>query len=469
MGGKLAASLFALVFAIPFGGGGAFAGWIIAGMVGENHKSADWVVVKATVQSAELRSNRGRKSTTYEAAGSYRYQFGGQEYTGTQLGLSSLGGADNIGDWQEDMAGFLKEAMEKRQPISVYVNPENPAQAVIDRDLRWGFIAFLGVFAVIFGGVGIGAIAAFFGIWAGALETGTAKKGDRPAKRPAAAPNAGKAIAAKGTGLGFLWLFAILWNAISMPAAFIAVPELWNDGEWAGLLILIFPLIGALLLWGVIAQSFQLLRRGKPTLWLRPESPTTGEPFEGAAVFARGVGPGSEFVARLVLSKKTASGNSTETSEEWSQELKVKASADPQGVRIAFRFTAPDVPGPDPEDDEAEVEHSWIVQVKPAQGGLHYDFPIPMRSLAPGMRDARFASAPANPATRIDPELERLFGAATPLQEKQRRAIAQLTPEQQQLVAKAVKAGPIVKKAAIAIFFVFLAVQVVLLVMDLAR
>jgi hypothetical protein len=469
MGGKLAASLFALVFAIPFGGGGLFAGWVIADMVSENQKSAEWVVVKATVQSAELRASRGRKSTTYEAAGTYRYRFGGKEYTGAQLGLSSVGGADNIGDWQEDMAGYLKEAMEKRQPISVYVNPDDPAQAVVDRELRWGFIAFLGVFAVIFGGVGIGALLAFFGIWSGALGTGAAKKGGRRANRPAAAPRAGKAIAAKGTGLGFLWLFAILWNAISMPAAFIAVPGLWNDGEWAGLLILIFPLIGALLLWGVIAQSVQLLRRGKPTLSLQPESPATGEPFEGAAVFARGVGPGSEWVVRLVRHKKVTSGNRSENSEEWSRELKVKASAHPQGARVAFRFTAPDVARPGPEDDEEEGEHSWTIQVKPVQGGLHYDFPIPIRSPAPGMRDARFANAPAIPATRIDPELERLFGAQAPLEQKQRRAIAQLTPEQQQLVAKAVKAGPILKKVAIAIFFVFLAVQVVLFVKDIAR
>jgi hypothetical protein len=163
MNSKVGPALFCLVFVVAFGGVGVFGSWMIGSMVRESFRAADWVVVQATVESANLHSRSGR-STTHQADGTYRYRFGGKEYVGTRLGVSPIGGADNIGDWQESMADYLRDAMRERRTISVFVNPDNPAEAVVDRDVRWGFVVFMGLFAVIFGGVGVGALAALVAV-----------------------------------------------------------------------------------------------------------------------------------------------------------------------------------------------------------------------------------------------------------------------------------------------------------------
>ena len=66
------------------------------------------------------------------------------------------GGGDNVGDFQEALGERLEQALRAGQPVPVWVNPSHPADAVIDRSLRPGLLAFKMVFVLVFGAVGIG-------------------------------------------------------------------------------------------------------------------------------------------------------------------------------------------------------------------------------------------------------------------------------------------------------------------------
>ena len=101
MKGKLAGTLFALAFAIPFGGVGVGAAWMIGNMFMNANRADDWVLVQATVAKATLDAGRSRNSDTYLATGTYSYTFEGKSYTGSRLGVSPVEGSDNIGDWQD--------------------------------------------------------------------------------------------------------------------------------------------------------------------------------------------------------------------------------------------------------------------------------------------------------------------------------------------------------------------------------
>ena len=57
MKGKLAATLFALVFAIPFGGVGVGAAWVIGSMFVNANRADDWVLVQATVAKSTDRKS----------------------------------------------------------------------------------------------------------------------------------------------------------------------------------------------------------------------------------------------------------------------------------------------------------------------------------------------------------------------------------------------------------------------------
>ncbi|MGH9577385.1 MAG: hypothetical protein ACRD3R_08100, partial [Terriglobales bacterium] len=56
---------------------------------------------------------------------------------------------------------------------------------------------------------------------------------------------------------GFLWAFGLAWSLFSFAISFAAIPDALADGEWAVLLVLLFPLIGILVL---VSAFFATLR-----------------------------------------------------------------------------------------------------------------------------------------------------------------------------------------------------------------
>lgn len=113
-----------------------------------------WQPANATLLAASLNSSRSSKSTSYHVTARYRYTVAGQVYEGERVAIS--GGGDNVGDFQEALGERLEQALRDGQPVPVWVNPSHPAEAVIDRSLRPGLLAFKMVFVVLFGGVGVG-------------------------------------------------------------------------------------------------------------------------------------------------------------------------------------------------------------------------------------------------------------------------------------------------------------------------
>ena len=101
--------IFLFLFALPFFGVGVWMGYSIFVDVSEAMEMRDWVEVDATVTSAGVETHRGDDSDTYEAYGSYSYTWNGQIHTADRVSLSS--GADNIGDYQQQLGDQLRWAM----------------------------------------------------------------------------------------------------------------------------------------------------------------------------------------------------------------------------------------------------------------------------------------------------------------------------------------------------------------------
>ncbi len=263
--GKLGAAALCLVFAIPFGGVGVFATWAIGSTLHEAWRARDWVRVRATVDEASLSSSSGSDGgTTFRADGRYRYVFEGRPYSGSRLGISRLGGSDNIDDWHEQTSARLADARAAGLPVTVWVNPDNPAESVFDRELRWGEVLFLVPFSLAFGGVGVGALVAMYFVLRGKGGQGGANEA---VGRALGAPSR-QGASGGDSSARFLWVFAFFWNSMSWPIAFLAVPDIVERGEWMGLLVLLFPLVGLGLLWAAISvtwSAFVAKRRGTAT------------------------------------------------------------------------------------------------------------------------------------------------------------------------------------------------------------
>jgi len=109
-----------------------------------------WQATPCTIVSSQVRSHSGEDSTTYSVDVLYTYTFGGGEYKSNRYQF--LGGSS--GGYAE------KERMVRRLPpltrTVCYVNPEEPAEAVLNRDFTTDY-AF-GLVPLLFVAVGLGGV-----------------------------------------------------------------------------------------------------------------------------------------------------------------------------------------------------------------------------------------------------------------------------------------------------------------------
>lgn len=138
---------------LPLLAGGASMAFFAARNVARSLAMRGWTEVPARIVSAELESSGGgENATTYRVRAAYEYQYQGRSYRGDRV--SPYGGSDNIGSFQEDAAYELRWHQERGEPFRAFVNPVNPAEAILYRDIRYGLLAFTGLFVVLLGGGG---------------------------------------------------------------------------------------------------------------------------------------------------------------------------------------------------------------------------------------------------------------------------------------------------------------------------
>jgi hypothetical protein len=149
-GGAVVTVLFGLIFL----GVGVGAGYFSLRTLARAEAARRWTETPAQVLSCELAVSRGSKGgSTYQAKATYRYEAGGASRTGSRVSLQS--GSDNIGGFQRRAYAELKRCLEQKQPTVCWVNPADPAEAVLYPKPRLEMLIFLQLFVFAFGGVGL--------------------------------------------------------------------------------------------------------------------------------------------------------------------------------------------------------------------------------------------------------------------------------------------------------------------------
>ena len=328
-----------LLFALPFAGVGL--GFLLLSVIPTLYQGVQmstWPATQATVISSELKSYSG-DSTTYEAVGIYDYQVAGQHYAGTRLGLSS--GADNVGEWHQRMSGKLRSARSNQNTVTVYYNPGNPAQAIIDRSPRWGLLGFKMIFVLLFGGVGFGLL--FWSI----------RDHNKIIDTPAAASQpwlghkdwASATIRSDAKSTFYLaWALTLFWNLLSSPL-FFAIPDELSKGNYAILLAGMFPAVGlGLLLWAIkVTRRWRAI--GATPLTLDPYPGSIGGQVGGAIETNIQYRGSDKFKVTLscLCSYMSGSGKNRKRLEsvKWSAEGFAQTEPYGRGSRLLFCFDVP--------------------------------------------------------------------------------------------------------------------------------
>ncbi|MCW1912534.1 DUF3592 domain-containing protein [Luteolibacter sp. GHJ8] len=233
-----------LVFFLIFGlaGLGIFGGLIVPKFL-EWLDMRGWQETSAEVVRGRVRESRGDDSTTYAVDLLYRYEVGGHEYRSNRYDL--IGGSSSGRKGKVEVVN----ANPPGTKITVFVDPQNPWRAVINRNPGWW--ALFALFPLPFMAVGLGGL-----IWC-------FRKGRKPAVRSEARP--GLAVREIGNpamvagewtrfrtvplaGFIFILIFTLFWNG------FITFGFFDTKGSFFTLFLIPFILVGL----GMIALTIYM-------------------------------------------------------------------------------------------------------------------------------------------------------------------------------------------------------------------
>jgi hypothetical protein len=376
--------IFGTLFALPFFGVGVWMLWSIGSTISDAWQMQQWAPVEARLITAGYESHAGDDSTTYEAYASYSYSFGGGRYSGDRLTIA--GGADNVGDYQTDTGRMLSGKLARGEPITIFVNPETPAQSIIDPRIRWGLLGFKSIFLFVFGGVGLGMLVF---IWRAPKDRDPTLPEYQESpwllnhdwQSPTIRSNS--RVAMWGA-----WAFAAIWNLISSVTPFMVWKEVSENQNYLALVALLFPLVGLGLLAWAIRRTLEWRRFGPAPVTLHPFPGSIGGHVGGTIDLNLPWDASARFQLTLTSLRSYVSGSGKNRKRrekaEWQDEIIAHAEPGGKGTRLTFRFDVPDRLNASDAQQNADEYYVWRLNLRAEIPGadLDRDYEIPVYATA---------------------------------------------------------------------------------------
>lgn len=373
-------SWFLVLFSLPFAGVGVFMAGLTFRTVAEARRMSAWPETPARILESRLEEQQGDDSTTWKATARYEYFVGERRYEGSRVGLH--GGSDNIGSWQQDTADLLQRRREAGEPVPCRYDPADPAVAILFPQLRASMLWFNAMFALVFGGAGLGLL--FGSLHARRRQRlAEARLAEAPEEPWRAREDWASGVIRSGSRMAAMVItgFALFWNAISWTV----VPGLWSQlrregpGVWFGLL---FPAIGlALLAWAV--RMWLVVRRyGGAELTLATTPGVLGGRLAGAIRLPQAAEGAESYRLTLRCVEVDRRGEHTSERVRWEEEQVLRADALPardEGIILPVLFGPPyDLPASQAPCPGGQVV--WRLKAQAQRPGLDLDlaFEVPV-------------------------------------------------------------------------------------------
>ena len=112
-----------------------------------------WVETPARILDLELERHDDSDGTTYSIRMCYQYEVNGQPHTSDRF--TAFGVSDNISDYHHRNYNRYKPLFDANEPVTCWVNPANPADAIIDRTPRFEMLLSAHLFTFTFPAAGL--------------------------------------------------------------------------------------------------------------------------------------------------------------------------------------------------------------------------------------------------------------------------------------------------------------------------
>lgn len=328
--GHVLVGLFGVVFALA---ALAFGFFFVREPAQTWWSARSWQTVPATLHATSGRGFPGGSLQGLE----YRYESGGRKYSSRRVGFYDNYSGTSYDDYHRFMHERMREIYERNDPLVVWVNPRDPSQSVIDRNVNVkGMLMPLAV-------SGAMALAGLFFAWIGfASRAGTAPS---PAARRQALRTKRPLAGSSRSFPKAAWVIAIFWNAIVgvmlasglTPSAGVPVVVVW-------LVAGVFVAIGLGIAWYALTATLRYRRYRDVALDLDPYPATVGGGVAGRVTVPIAFDPHHRFKVVLSAARMDTGGNlSNDTTRRtmFHQETVATAAPAGEGTALRFRFSVP--------------------------------------------------------------------------------------------------------------------------------
>jgi hypothetical protein len=316
-----------------------------------------WRPVEAVILSKELQQvSSGSEFDAYKVAIEYRYEVDGQTYTSKRYDIM-----DAASSARADKERIL-ERYEVGETVTAYYDPDDPAEAVLTREVSLEF-AMLAMFGLAFSGTGAG------------LVVGAAVGyGSRKARE--ARVEAGSEIKPEfDIPTSHLWVLPLFWNGINW-TFYLGSTIAADEFPWfISFVFLPLSLVGAWLLGEAIRETrgrwrYLAMRLSLSSAPTRPGETTWWEVIDprGATVDA------AKVRAALVLMRES------EGKSRWRKlrggrvsDVSTKGGVGPSVTGV---LEVPEVPGAAAEPKRAKAKARWYLRLKIGDKRVHFPLPV---------------------------------------------------------------------------------------------
>ena len=318
--------VLALFFSVFLLMGCGFTYFIAIRPLAQNIAARQWMTVPCRVLSSEVKSHSDSDGTTYSAEIAYAYQVGGKEYRSNRYRFLRMSSSRREANVVARYAPGSKSVC--------FVNPKNPSEAVLDREI--GSAAWFGLIPLVFVVVGlvgvIGAIRSGKKKVGGGLVDGANPNVSQPwTLRPDWA--AGRILSSTKKAMLGIWFFAGVWNLISLPIAGMVLSQhVIQKGNYGPAFVLLFPVIGMGLLYWAVTLTRRWLRFGESVFEMVCVPGAIGGALAGTIRPSRPFRAQGPVKLRLSCIARTTSSNGSDGSSTnerilWQHEETVEMSA----------------------------------------------------------------------------------------------------------------------------------------------